>query len=77
MVDSFYYRIPWLLIVRKLYTCRTDMLNDKPYPRLIWARTGPWSLGRKQVDTPSWSLPETGPLVMTETATFWYSLPVW
>ena len=47
------------------------MLNGKPCLLLILARTGSWSVGRKQVDTPFYSSLGTGPLVMKETETLW------
>jgi len=45
------------------------MLNEKPYLPLIQARTGSWLEERRIMDTPSWSSPGTGTLVMTETET--------
>jgi len=60
-----------------IYTCRTAMQYNRLYLPLIQAKTGSWSVGRKQVDTPSWSSPGTGPLVMKETETFRYRLSIW
>ena len=47
------------------------MLNEKPSLQLIQDRTGSWLEGWRTVDTPSWSSPGTGPLVMAETETLW------
>ena len=55
-----------------MYTCRTALLFNKPYLLLIQAKTGSSSEERRTVDTPSWSSPGTGPLVMRETETLRY-----
>ena len=59
-----------------IYTCRTAMQYNRPGLPLIQAKTGSWSVGRKQADTLSWNSQGTGPLVMTETETFRYCLSV-
>ena len=53
-----------ILITVCVYFQRTAMLRDATCPPLMQARTGSWSEGRRRVDTPSWSSPETSPPVM-------------
>ena len=61
------YQLPCIL-----YTCRIALLFNNPCLPLIQDRTGSWSEEWRMVATPSWSSPETGPLVMTETETLRY-----
>ena len=75
MVYSYYYHnLAAAISQNYIYLRRIAMQYNRLYLPLMQAKTGSWSVGRKQVDTLSWSSPGTGQLVMTETGTFWYSL---